>query len=340
MATRARRSDGPVIDIHCHRECKPATEMMAAQEKELGRVRLQYGSDLTRDVNRRQLESLRPKMDSLEIRLADMDRMGVDIQAVAVAVYQYYYWADSDVGARVARVINDELAYETSKFPDRFAPLGSVPLQDAEAATNELRYCMKELGFKGLEINSHVNGAEIADNRLDGFWAEVERLGAVVVIHTNGHPARERLQEHNFVNILGHAFEATLAIANLIFSGVMDRYPNLKIVVVHGGGYLPAYAGRIDHAWRAREDVQADVPCEPGSYLEKFFFDSMVFEPDQLKFLMDKYGASQIMLGSDYPYDMGEEDPLGLLARVEGITQHQIDLIAGGNAARLLGLTI
>jgi len=335
---RAHRSDGPVIDIHCHRECKPATSIMAAEEERLGRVPLQYGSELTRAVNRRQLEYLRPKMEMLEVRIADMDKMGVDIQAVAVSVYQYYYWADAEIGARVARVVNDELAEATAKYPDRFSPLGTVPLQDTGAAIEELQYCVDELGFKGLEINSHVNGTEIADDRLDGFWAEVERLGAVIIVHTNGHPARQRLQEHNFLNILGHAFEATLATANLIFSGVMERYPNLKIVVVHGGGYLPAYPGRIDHAWRAREDVRADVPKEPGSYLKKFYFDTMVFEPDQVRFLVDKYGADHIMLGTDYPYDMGDDDPLGLIGRVEGLTTDQIDLIAGGNAARLLGL--
>lgn len=311
--------------------------MMKIEEERIGRVRLQYGSDLTREVNRRQLANLRPKMDSLEERLKDMDAMGVDIQAVAVSVYQYYYWADPEVGAKVTRLINEELAEQTSRFPDRFAPLGTVPLQDTEAAVAELRYCVGELGFRGLEINSHVEGSEIADSRLDPFWAEVEKLGAVVVVHTNGHPAKERLQSHNFVNLLGHAFEATLAIAHLIFNGVMERHPNLKIVVVHGGGYLPAYAGRIDHAWRAREDVREGVPNSPGSYLRRFFFDTMVFEPDQLEFLIDKYGADHVLLGTDYPYDMGEEDPLGLIGRVEGLSQDQIDLIAGGNAARLLG---
>ncbi len=311
--------------------------MMKIEEERIGRVRLQYGSDLTREVNRRQLANLRPKMDSLEERLKDMDAMGVDIQAVAVSVYQYYYWADPEVGAKVTRLINEELAEQTSRFPHRFAPLGTVPLQDTEAAVAELRYCVGELGFRGLEINSHVEGSEIADSRLDPFWAEVEKLGAVVVVHTNGHPAKERLQSHNFVNLLGHAFEATLAIAHLIFNGVMERHPNLKIVVVHGGGYLPAYAGRIDHAWRAREDVREGVPNPPGSYLRRFFFDTMVFEPDQLEFLIDKYGADHVLLGTDYPYDMGEDDPLGLIGRVEGLSQDQIDLIAGGNAARLLG---
>jgi len=312
---------------------------MKAEEERVGRVALQYGSELTREVNRKQLIHVRPKMDSLEQRLKDMDAMGVDIQAVAVSVYQYYYWAEPEIGARAARLVNDELAEATSKYPDRFVGLGSVPLQDTAAAVAELRYCVNELGLRGLEINSHVNGSEIADPRLDPFWAEVEKLGAVIVVHTNGHPAKERLQEHNFVNVLGHAFEATLATANLIFNGVMERYPNLKIVVVHGGGYLPAYAGRMDHAWRARADVREGVPRPPGEYLKRFYFDTMVFEPDQVEFLIKKYGADHVMLGTDYPYDMGEDDPLGLIGRVEGLSQDQIDLISGGNAARLLGFT-
>jgi aminocarboxymuconate-semialdehyde decarboxylase len=335
---RAHRDDGPVIDIHCHRECAPAAEIMRAEAARLGHGHLAYGSALTREVNRRQLEDLRPKMDLLEVRLADMDRAGIDIQAVAIAVYQYYYWAPPDLGAKISRVVNEELAEATARHADRFAPLGTVPLQDTDAAIAELRHCVQELGMRGLEIDSHVEGSEIADPRLDPFWAEVERLGVLVVVHTSGHNHIDRLQDHNFLNIIGHAYEATLATAHLIFNGVMERYPNLKIVVVHGGGYLPAYAGRIDHAWRARADVREGVPNPPGQYLKRFFFDTMVFEPDQLRFLVDRYGADHVLLGTDYPYDMGDEEPLALIGQVPGLTQDQIDLIAGGNAARLLGL--
>ncbi len=304
-----------------------------------GRKPLAYGSETTRRVNKAQLEYLRPKMNSLDVRLEDMDRMGVDIQAVAVAVYQYYYWADAEMGAKISRVINEELAESTAAYNGRFSPLGTVPLQDTEAAVAELKYCSEELGFKGLEIGTHVDGEEISTPRLDPFWAEVERQDAVVVIHTDGHTHKDRLQGHNFVNILGHAFEATLAIGHLIFNGIMERHPNLKIVVVHGGGYLPAYAGRIDHAWRAREDVREGVPNLPGEYLKRFFFDTMVFEPDQVKYLVDKYGADHVLLGTDYPYDMGDDDPLDLIGRTPGLTQDQIDLISGGNAARLLGFS-
>jgi aminocarboxymuconate-semialdehyde decarboxylase len=303
-----------------------------------GKVALGHGNATTRAVNQRQLATIKPKMDVLDVRVADMDRMGVDVQAVAIAVYQYYYWADADLGAKASRMMNEEFVESTSKYDGRFLPFGTVPLQETEAAIAELRYLSTELGMKGIEIGTHVEGEEISSPRLDPFWAEVERLGVVVVIHTQGATHAQRLDSHNFVNIIGHAFEATLATAHLIFNGVVERHPDLKILVVHGGGYLPAYAGRIDHGWRARADVSENVPELPSSYLRKFFFDTMVFEPGQLKYLVDTYGADHVMLGTDYPYDMGDDDPLVIIGETPGLDQDQIDLIAGGNAARLLGL--
>lgn len=303
-----------------------------------GKVALGHGNATTRRVNERQLATVKPKMDLLEVRLADMDAMGVDVQAVAIAAYQYYYWADPELGSKVSRLMNEEFVESTSKYGDRFVPLGTIPLQDTDAAVQELHYLSKELGMRGIEIGTHVEGEEISSARLEPFWAEVEKLGTVVVIHTQGTTHPNRLQEHNFVNIIGHAFEATLAQAHLIFDGVMERHPALKIVVVHGGGYLPAYPGRIDHGWRAREDVSEGVPQEPGEYLRRFYFDTMVFEPDQLKFLVDRYGADHVLLGTDYPYDMGDVDPLEFIGGTPGLTQPQTDLIAGGNAAQLLGL--
>jgi aminocarboxymuconate-semialdehyde decarboxylase len=336
--SRARRTDGPVIDIHCHRECAPGADFMKEAQAAAGKVALGHGSAITQKVNQRQLAAIKPKMDVLDVRLADMDAAGVDIQAVAIVVYQYYYWADAELGAKASRLMNDELVESTSKHGERFLPLGTVPLQDTEAAVQELRYLVQELGMRGIEIGTHVEGEEISSPRLKPFWAEVEKLGAVVVIHTQGTTHPDRLEGHNFVNIIGHAFEATLAQAHLIFDGVMERHPGLKIVVVHGGGYLPAYAGRIDHGWRAREDISQGVPRQPGTYMRQFYFDTMVFEPDQLQFLVDRYGADHVLLGTDYPYDMGDVDPLGFIGSAEGLSQEQVDLISGGNAARLLGL--
>lgn len=337
-STGPGRSRGRVIDIHCHRECAPATELMRKEAEARGRLPLSVGNELTLEVNRRQLTAIRPKMESIEERLADMDRMGVDIQAVSVSPYQTYYWADPELGRRVSRMINDELAEAISGHPDRFVGLGTVPLQDTEAAIQELRRCVDELGFRGVEIATNVEGEELSSPRLRDFWKAVEEMGAVVFIHPVGFTHPQRLTHHYFFNVIGHPLENSLAIANLIFGGVMAEHPELEIVVAHGGGYLPAYPGRMEHAYHAREDVRDGVPQPPSEYLRRFHFDTMVFDPAQLRFLVDRYGADHVLLGTDYPYDMGEQDPLGLIHRVPGLSEAERWAIAGGNAARLLGL--
>ncbi|MGZ5384078.1 MAG: amidohydrolase family protein [Acidimicrobiia bacterium] len=327
-----------VVDIHAHRECGPAAEMMRPEAERVGRVGLSYGSELTKEVNRQQLIDLRPKMESVEERLADMDRMGVEVQAVSIAPYQMYYWAEPEIGSEVTRLINDELAETVAKDPERMIGLGTVPLQETGAAIAELERCIGELGFRGLEVGTNVNGEDLSSARLEPFWARVEELGAVVFIHSTGFSHPDRIMGHYFVNVIGHPLEGTLAASHLIFDGVMERHPALKIVMAHGGGYLPAYAARMDHAYHARRDVREGLPKPPGTYLRQFYFDTMVFEPDQLGFLIGKYGADHILLGTDYPYDMGESDPLGLIGRVAGLSEPEVAAIAGGNAARLLGL--
>lgn len=338
-ASRSGPSSGPVIDLHCHRECRPVMDRMHAEAERAGQISLQQGSELTKKVSKAQLVELRPKMDSIDERLADMDRMGVDVQALSIAPYQMYNWAEPELGRDVAREINDEMAETIAGHPDRFVGLGTVPLQDTGLAVDELHRCLDELGFKGLQIPTHVNGEELSSPRFEPFWDAVEEREAVVFIHPIGHTSPERLSTHYFINLLGHPWESTLAAAHLVFDGVMERHPDLRIVLAHGGGYLPAYSARIDHAYHAREDVREGLPHPPGEYLRRFHLDTMVFQPDQVRYLVEKYGADRVVLGTDYPYDMGETDPLGLVERTEGLDAAARTAICGGNAARLLGLS-
>ena len=326
------------VDIHCHRECDEASDMMKAEAERVGFAALSFGSELTKEVNRKQLAFIRPKMESLDDRLADMDRMGVDIQAISVSPYQFYYWASPEPGRDAARMINDSIAVAVAEHPDRFVGLGSVPLQNTEMAVVELERCFKELGLRGVEIHSRVNEEELSAPRLAPFFSKAEELGILIFIHTAGYSHADRLTEHYFLNVIGHPMEAAMAISHLIFDGVMDRHPGLKVCVAHGGGFLPSYAGRMDHAYYARADVREGLPLPPGEYLKRFYFDTMVFEPDQLKFLIDKYGSDHILLGTDYPYDMGEDDPLGLIAQVPGLDEEALAEITGGNAIELLKL--
>ena len=331
-------SNRRVIDIHCHRECGPAAALVKPESERLGRVPFQFGNELTKEVNRKQLQDLRPKMESAEVRLADMDAMGVDVQALCLSPYQLFHWAGGELGTRAFRLINDDLAELVRAHPDRFLGLGAVPMQDPSSAIDELKRCAVELGFRGIEMATHIEGEELSSARFESFWGAVEELDMLVFIHPTGFTEPARFTDHYFFNTIGHPLEETICAGRLIFDGVMERHPALKFVFSHGGGYLPAYAGRFDHAYHAREDVRHGLPRPPSEYLSNFYFDTMVFEPDQLGFLIDKYGADHILLGTDYPYDMGEDDPLGLLDRVDGLDADDRDLIIGGNAARLLGI--
>ena len=329
----------PVIDIHCHRECRPAAALVKPEADRLGRAPLAVGNELTREVNRKQLEDIRPKMDSLEVRLADMNAMGVDIQVLSLSPYQLFHWVeDSDLALSAFRTINDDLAQVVDGHPDRFLALGAIPMQDPGAAVAELRRCSADLGFRGIEMATHIEGVEISDPKYDSFWETLETLEMVVFLHPTGFTEPKRLLDHYFINTIGHPLEETICAGRLIFDGVMERFPQLKFVFSHGGGFLPMYAGRFDHAYHAREDVRHGLPKPPSEYLKMFYFDTMVFEPDQLGYLIDKYGADHVLLGTDYPYDMGESDPLGLIDRVEGLSESDTALITGNNAARILGL--
>lgn len=326
------------VDIHCHRQCYPAGDLMKEEARKAGFEALSLGSELTKEVNRKQLEFIKPKMQSIEKRLEDMDNMGVDLQAVSVSPYQYYYWAEPEAGRDVCQLINDDMAGDIALHPDRLVGLGTIPLQNTEMAIVELTRCIKDLGYKGIEINSHVAGEELSSSRLEPFWAKVEELGVLVFIHTAGFTHGDRLGEHYFLNLVGHPIEASIAVSYLIFDGVMERHPGLKICVSHGGGYLPSYAGRMDHAYHAREDVREGLPNPPTHYLKQFYFDTVVFEADQLEFLIKKYGADHILLGTDYPYDMGENNPVGLLEKVDKLSEEDFAKVRGGNAIELLNL--
>jgi aminocarboxymuconate-semialdehyde decarboxylase len=340
-SARPKSSDGSktlTVDIHCHCQCYPVSRMMADEAERAGHAALAFGNQLTKSVNEGQLKTIQPKMQSLDQRVADMDAMGVDVQAISVPPYQFYYWADPDAGREAARALNDHLAETVASRPERLVALGTVPLQDTQMAVAELKRCTGDLGMRGVEISTRVNHEELSCPRLQPFFAMAEELDTLIFIHPDGFSHGDRFGEHYFINLVGHPVESTLAIGHLIFDGVLDRFPGLKICVAHGGGYAPAYAGRMDHGFNARADCREKISSPPSTYLKKLYFDTMVFEPDQLAFLVQKYGADHILLGTDYPFDMGDDTPLELVAGVNGLEPDDHTAICGLNAARLLKL--
>ena len=236
-------------------------------------------------------------------------------------------------------MVNDGVAAFVARRPDRLAPLGTVPLQaGGEAAATELERCVRQLGFKGVQILTHVGEKEISDADFAPFWARAEALDTVVMIHPAGFTEARRFGRYYFNNVIGNPFDTTMALHYLIFDGVLQRHPSLKLVAVHGGGYLPAYSGRIDHAWGARSDSHGTLTDPPTTYLKRIYVDAIVFTPHQLEALVGLFGASHVMLGTDYPYDMGEYDPLAHLASARTLDPVATNMIAGGNARMVFGL--
>jgi aminocarboxymuconate-semialdehyde decarboxylase len=326
-----------VIDLHCHVHVSAADEVLKESFQPQAEPMIAYASAATRETNQAQMRSLHLKLTTAAERLRDMDRLGIDVQALSPSPFQFFYWADPDRGNAAARLVNDGIAAMVAAAPERFVGLGTLPMQAPNLAVTELER-LAGLGFRGVEIATNVQGEELSAPRFRPFFAKAEELGMLLFLHPNGFSEGRRLADHYFINIIGNPLDATIAVSHLIFDGVLDELPGLKICVAHGGGYLPAYAGRMDHAYTVRADCRRCIQAPPTSYLRRLYFDTVVFDPAQLEFLVRQYGADHITLGTDYPYDMGEPDPVGLLERVAGLGDAERAAILGGNAARLLGL--
>ena len=326
------------IDLHCHYLNPEVAQKVA--ERDPGRYdpSVKFANALTRETNARQLKERGPKLTGVELRLKDMDRMGIDIQAVSPAPNQTYYWTDPGEGRELARAVNERIAEICGKYPDRFVGLGTVPLQNRDLAVAELVHCVRALGMRGVQINPSVNGMDLTDARLalEAFFAKVQDLDVILFMHPIGFTHGERLLDHYFNNVIGNPLETTVAASHLIFDGVMERHPKLKIVLPHAGGYLAHYWARMDHAWRARPDCRTVIRKKPSSYLEKFYFDTITFDRGMLKHLVERFGANHVVLGTDYPYDMGMEHPVDFIGGVPGLSAKDKGLIMGGNASRLL----
>jgi aminocarboxymuconate-semialdehyde decarboxylase len=328
------------LDIHCHVRCDEATRMVEGNDAVSRWFLETQASPESQAVNRANGRRTHEQGSSPERRIADMDRMGIDVQAVSPSPRQTYYGADPDLGRAASRAINDFIADICGRYPDRFVGLGTVPLQAPELAIAELDRLRKSLGFRGIEIMTHVAGEDLSAERFRPIWARIEELGLLVFMHSDGFTEAGRFRNHYFANVIGNPLDTTVAVHHLIFGGVLEDYPKLKLVLAHGGGYLPAYSGRIDHAASARPDTCTRIKDMPTAYLKRLYFDSLVYTSHQLEYLVEQYGADHILMGTDYPADMGEIDPIGFIEGTRGIDDAARRAILGGNAARLLAIDV
>ncbi|MFG3132306.1 amidohydrolase family protein [Streptomyces tendae] len=275
-----------------------------------------------------------PRLTDAGVRLAAMDAQGVDVQLVSPSPSHYHYWTDEDTAEKLYRLANEATAAHCSAAPARLRGLGLVPLQHPEQAVLALDDALEQ-GLAGVEISSHAPGRELSDPAYEPFWTRAGETGAIVFLHPFGCTLDERLDRWYLSNTVGQPTENAVALSHLIFSGVLDRHPGLRLLAAHGGGYLPTHIGRSDHAWSARSDAGAGCAHLPSSYLKRLYFDSLVHDPHVLRELVRVAGADHVLLGSDFPFDMGTEDPVGAL-RAARLSDADFHAVRGGNAAALL----
>jgi aminocarboxymuconate-semialdehyde decarboxylase len=279
-------------------------------------------------------------------RIAVMDEQGIDVQVLSIN--PFWYKADRDVAEQVIRVQNEKLAEACGANPDRFVAFASVALQHPDLAAQQLEEGMKKYGLRGAAIGGSVNDMELSDPRLHPFWAKAEALGAMVFIHPQATGAsaqiESRLKGNGYLsNVIGYPLETTIALSHLIFEGTLDRFPGLKICGAHAGGYLPSYAGRSEHGCQTRPELcpggeHGAIKKKPTEYMKQnLFYDTMVFRPEGIRHLVAEFGASQVMVGTDYPYPWTTTAVDEVLA-TKGISNADKIAILGGNAQKLLGI--
>lgn len=270
-------------------------------------------------------------------RLEECDRDGVTVQVLSTVPVMFSYWADPHHGLELARLLNDHLAEVVAAHPRRFVGLGTVPLQDPERASRELERCVSGLGLAGIQIGTHVGARNLDHPDLFPVFQTAERLGAAVFVHPWDMLAPERMQSYWLSWLVGMPAEAALAICSVIFGGILERLPRLRIGFAHGGGAFPGLAGRIARGFEARPDLVAvRNPNPPSKYFRQIYLDSLTHDADMLRLLLQRHGAERVALGSDYPFPLGESPPARLIRGMPDLDETTIARLMHGTALEFL----
>jgi aminocarboxymuconate-semialdehyde decarboxylase len=328
------------IDVHAH--VVPA-EVLAALERDGGR----YGIEVRHQDGRHAVRMagdepwpIREDLMDVGRRLSAMDRAGVATQILSSWINLTAYALDATAGARFCRMFNQALAGLVETQPGRFLALASAPLQAPRAAADELHHAVGQLGMVGVEIATTVNGVELDDRELDPFWSAAQDLGAIVLVHPMDSPAGLGAPRYFLGNAVGRPAQTTLAVAHLVLGGVLERFQQLRVCVVHGGGFLPYQRGRLDRAYLAQPKLAAvNLTRAPSVWLRQLYYDTVVHDPGVLAWLVEFAGADHVLLGSDYPFEMGDPDPVATVSSAPGLDDRQRQLILRGNLERLIGQT-
>lgn len=327
------------VDLHTHiipidfietalKNPNKFTVKINAEKKEEGCFVLHHDQGYVYEVT--------PPFYNLQARLLEMERRNLTHEVLSVSPTLFYYWSDLGTAREVARLCNDALEKWVQARPGQFKVFGTVPMQDCKSAVSELEYLMSRPGFVGVEIGGVIEGTPIADPSYLPFFEAAEALGAVIFIHPYFVGPRPGLERHYLTNLIGNPLESSIAIGLLILEGVFQKYPKLKVLAAHGGGYLPYGIGRIDHGYRVRKETGPDLEACPSIFLgTNVYCDCITHDPKALVYLKNKLGVGKVLLGSDYPFDMGLDDPVGFVKENPELTEQEKEAILFRNSERL-----
>ncbi len=269
------------------------------------------------------------------LMLQGLDRRGLDAAAVGPSPGQFYYWADPDLADQIARVINDGIAVLAKAHPDRMFGIGTLPMQDGARAVRELERAVTRLNLRGFEICTHINGRDLDDPAFAPVFAAAARHDVPIFLHPQNWGDMRRLRDYHLWNLVGFPAETALAATRLIAGGVFERHPDLKIILAHGGGYFPYQIGRLDHGYKVRAELHDRLPKPPSAYLAGIYCDTLTHNTAALRFLVERLGDDHVVIGTDYPFDMGDESPIETV-RACRLGAEREARVLGGNLLRLL----
>ncbi|WP_035462159.1 amidohydrolase family protein [Alicyclobacillus macrosporangiidus] len=281
---------------------------------------------------------LHPHFYDHDAKVESMNNMDVDFTVMSPAPPLFMYWIEPEVAAKMARMVNQGASEFVQAHKKRFRALATVPMQDPKKAVEELEYASHLPGLCGVEIGTTIEGTSLDDPRYDSFFSACQALNWPIFLHPYYVGDKQGMSSYYWTNLIGNPLDTTMAAAALIFGGVLDRYPNLRVLLAHGGGYLPYQIGRLNHGYKVRSESRT-CRHKPMAYLQRFYYDTITFDPKALSFLLDMVGSANVVLGTDYPFDMGEDNPVGMLrsATEDEQTVHQVTC---ENALNFLGLSL